>query len=430
MRSRHLEGLARIYKRLASLPTVALAIDPGGGCAAISLSATFDAAPAFGEFHDLSSPLVSSALEGIRIADFSRILAGPLATMVLGDLGAEVVKVERPGAGDDTRGWGPPYDDHGRATYFGAINRNKASLALDLRSPAGARRASELIAGCDVVVENFRPGLMARLGLDYETLRANRPELIYCSITGFGAGEGASLPGYDLLIQAVGGLMSITGSADGEPTKVGVALVDVVCGLFAAVGILAAVRHRERTGEGQLVEVDLLSSLLAALVNQASAYTLAGVVGGRLGNAHPSISPYELYRTRDGELVLAVGNDAQFVALCHEVGLPQLASDERFATNPQRVANRVELRSALESAFAARPAKEWAERLMGLGIPAGQVNDVGQAFALAEHLGLEPIVEVPRADGSVARLPRNPIRLSQTPATYRSAPPDLPSSGV
>ena len=225
-----------------------------------------------------------------------------------------------PGVGDETRSWGPPYDEHGRATYFQAVNRNKRSVALDLGEPAGRKRALALARASDVVVENFRPDVMDKLGLGYEQLAADQPGLVYCSITGFGAGEGARLPGYDLLVQALGGLMSITGSPEGEPQKVGVALVDILAGLFASVGILAALRHRDATGEGQRVEVDLLSSLLAALVNQASAFTLAGVVPERMGNAHPSISPYELYPAAEGELVLAVGNDRQFAALCEVVG--------------------------------------------------------------------------------------------------------------
>src|SRR6202042_217001 len=260
----------------------------------------------------MSAEPTPSALGDLRILDCSRVLAGPFATMMLADLGAEVTKVERPETGDETRSWGPPNDEHGNATYFQAVNRNKRSIALDLSSDAGRARAQELAADADVVVENFRPDVMDKLGLGYESLAAANPRLVYCSITGFGAGEGARLPGYDLLVQAVGGLMSITGAPGGEPQKVGVAVVDVLAGLFASVGILAALRHRDRTGEGQRVEVDLFSSLLAALVNQGSAYTVAGVVPTRMGNAHPSISPYELYETGAGELVLAVGNDRQF----------------------------------------------------------------------------------------------------------------------
>ena len=303
----------------------------------------------------------------------------------------------------------------------------RASEAIDLTTPAGAARARELVAGADVVVENFRPGVMDRLGLGWPALAAADPKLVYCSITGFGAGAGAALPGYDLLVQALGGLMSITGEADGEPQKVGVALVDVVTGLFAAVGVLAAVRHRDRTGEGQRVEVNLLSSLLAALVNQGSAYTLAGAVAGRMGNAHPSIAPYELFPTADGDLVLAVGNDKQFAALCEVLGAPELARDERFVTNGARVAHRGVLRDVLVARLGGRDAASWVAALSPAGVPAGQVNDVAGAFALAEALGLDPIVDLPRADGSVARLTRNPITLSATPATYRSAPPPLES---
>jgi crotonobetainyl-CoA:carnitine CoA-transferase CaiB-like acyl-CoA transferase len=371
---------------------------------------------------------MAHALDDLQILDFSRVLAGPLATMVLGDLGATVVKVERPGTGDDTRAWGPPYDDAGQATYFQSVNRNKESVVLDLRAPAGAQRARELAAGADVVVENFRPGVMDSLGLDDATLRAANPGLVYCSITGFGPGAGAALPGYDLLVQAVGGLMSITGDPDGEPQKVGVALVDVITGLFAAVGILAALRHRERTGEGQRVEVDLLSSLLAALVNQGSAFTLAGAVAGRMGNGHPSIAPYELFAAADGDLVIAVGTDRQFAALCDAVGRPELAADARFATNDARVAHRAELREALEAVLAARPAGDWADALTAVRVPAGRVNDIAGAFALAGELGLEPIVDVPRADGTSARLTRSPIGLSRTPVSYRAAPPPLPDA--
>src|ERR1700761_6303658 len=253
--------------------------------------------------------------------------------MMLADFGAEVTKVERPGVGDETRSWGPPYDERGEATYFMSVNRNKNSVAIDMGSEEGLAELHRRAREADVLVENFRPGLMGEKGLDHETLRAENPRLIYCSSTGFGSGGGAELPGYDLLIQGLGGLMSVTGDPAGEPMKVGVALVDVLAGLFATVGILAALRHREATGEGQLVEVDLYSALLAALVNQGSAYTIAGVVPRRLGNRHPSISPYEVYATGDGELVLAVGNDRQFAALCETIGAPGLPADPRFATN-------------------------------------------------------------------------------------------------
>jgi crotonobetainyl-CoA:carnitine CoA-transferase CaiB-like acyl-CoA transferase len=370
--------------------------------------------------------MAPSALEGLVVLDFSWVLAGPLATMVFADLGAEVVKVEREGSGDDTRAWGPPWDaTTGEATYFLSVNRGKRSEVLDLRSPEGAARARALASGADVVVENFRPGVMDRLGLGYEALAADNPGLVYCSLTGFGAGGGAQLPGYDLLVQAVGGLMSVTGSPEGEPQKVGVALVDVVAGLFAAVGILAALRHRDRTGEGQRVEVDLLSALLAGLVNQAAGYTVAGAVPGRMGNAHPSISPYELYETGEGRLALAVGTDRQFAALCEVIGDPALARDPGFATNAARVADRERLRARLEERLAGASAATWASRLLEVGVPAGEVNDLAGAFALAERLGLDPIVELRREGAPPLRLPRNPIRLSVTPARATSPPPAL-----
>jgi crotonobetainyl-CoA:carnitine CoA-transferase CaiB-like acyl-CoA transferase len=368
---------------------------------------------------------MSGALADLRIVDFSRVLAGPLATMVLADLGAEVIKVERPGTGDETRRWGPPYDETGMATYFQAVNRNKASVALDLGTDGGRERARELVAGADVVVENFRPGTMDAFGLGYDALAGNNPGLVYCSITGFGTDAGAGLPGYDLLIQALGGLMSITGAPDGEPQKVGVALVDVICGLFAAVGILAAVRHRDRTGQGQRVQLDLLSCLLAALVNQGAAYTLAGEVAGRMGNSHPSVAPYEVLRAADADLVLAVGTDGQFRALCATLGCPALAEDEAFATNTARVGNRERLRAELQERLRKRPAGEWVAALSGAGVPAGQVNDIAGAFALAQRLGLAPVVDVARVDGSAVRLTRNPIGLSATPVSYRTAPPAL-----
>ncbi|QEC49797.1 CoA transferase [Baekduia soli] len=367
-----------------------------------------------------------SALDNVRVVDFSRVLAGPFATMLLADLGASVVKIERGGpgaAGDDTRTWGPPYDDAGEATYYLSVNRNKDSVVLDFADRADLERARALAAGADVVVENFRPGVMDRLGLGYEALSAADPSLVYCSITGFGRRAGADLPGYDLLIQALGGLMSITGPAGGEPQKVGVALVDVLAGLFATVGILAALRHRTATGEGQRVEVDLLSSLLAALVNQGSAFTAGGVVPTRMGNQHPSVAPYEPLPCAEGELVLAVGNDRQFAALCEVLGVPALAADPRYATNTARVEHRETLRATLVERLAARPAPDWAQALTAVRVPAGVVNDVGAAFALAARLGLEPIVPLPRPDGSTVGLTRNPIGLSATPPTYRSAPP-------
>jgi crotonobetainyl-CoA:carnitine CoA-transferase CaiB-like acyl-CoA transferase len=366
-----------------------------------------------------------AALAGLKVLDFSRVLAGPFATMMLADLGALVTKVEPPG-GDETRHWGPPYDDAGDATYFQAVNRNKQSVVLDLTDRADLARAHSMAREADVLVENFRPGVTERFGLHHEAVRNGNPAIIYCSITGFGAGKGAALPGYDLLIQALGGLMSITGAPDGEPQKVGVALVDVLAGLFAAVGILAALQHRRETGVGQRVEVDLLSSLLAGLVNQASAYTVAGVVPGRMGNQHPSIAPYEPLRCADRELVVAVGNDRQFGALCQVLGVSELASDARFRANAARVENRLALRAALEAPLATRGAEAWASELTAAGVPAGVVNDIAAAFELARELGLDPIVDIGRDDGGSVRLTRNPIRLSVTPPTYRAPPPRFP----
>lgn len=369
---------------------------------------------------------MSSALGNLRVLDFSRVLAGPYATMMLADLGATVTKVERPGVGDDTRAWGPPRTPDGESTYFLAANRNKDSIALDLSTEAGRQAAWARALEADVVVENFRPGLMDELGLGYDTLREANPGLVYCSITGFGRGAGAALPGYDLLVQALGGLMSVTGRPDGEPQKVGVAIVDVLAGLFATTGILAALRHRDATGEGQRVEVDLLSALLSGLVNQATAYTAGGVVPHRMGNAHPSVAPYEPLRCKDSELVLAVGNDRQFAALCDVLGLPALAADDRFATNAARVAHREELKARLEERLATRDAAAWTADLTAKRVPAGVVNDLAGAFGLAERLGLDPIVELARPDGGTVRVPRNPIRLSETPPSYRQAPPRLP----
>lgn len=371
-------------------------------------------------------------LRDLVVLDFSRVLAGPLATMLLGDFGATVIKVERPETGDDTRAWGPPHDAYGTATYFLSVNRNKRSVVLDLADAGHLEAARRMAARADVVVENFRPGVMERFGLGYERLAAANPGLVYCSLTGFGHGAGASMPGYDLLVQARGGLMSITGGEDGEPQKVGVALVDVICGLFATTGILTALRHRDSTGEGQRIDVDLLSSLLAALANQASAYTAAGAVPRRMGNAHPSIAPYELFATEDGELVLAVGNDRQFASLCGVLGAGELAADPRFATNPDRVANREQLREQLERRFASAPAAAWSTRLLEAGVPAGEVNDVAAAFALASRLGLDPIAEPadPGGDGRAVRLPRNPLSMSATPARYEATPPALGELGL
>jgi len=366
---------------------------------------------------------VTGALDGLVIADFGRVLAGPYATMLLADLGAEVVKIERPGAGDDTRHWGPPWSGD-ESTYFLGVNRNKRSAALDLSDPADLDAARALAARADVLVENFLPGTLDRLGLGYEQVRALNPDIVYCSITGFGRDN--ALPGYDLLIQAVGGLMSITGPDPGTPTKVGVAVVDVITGMHAALGILAALRHRDRTGEGQRVEVDLLSSLLSALANQTSAYVGAGVVPVAMGNRHPSIAPYEVFRAADRPLILAVGNDRQFAALTEVLGAPELAADERFATNTARVAHRAELKKLLDELLARDTADAWADALSAARVPSGPVNDIADAVAFAQKLGIDPVVTIddPHRDAPVRQI-ANPIKLSATPATYRSAPPRL-----
>lgn len=371
-----------------------------------------------------------SSLDGVLVADFSRVLAGPYATMLLADLGAEVVKVERPGAGDDTRAWGPPHAD-GEATYYLGVNRNKRSVALDLTDPSDVHVARDLAARADVLVENFRPGTMERLGLGYSSLKERNPRLVYCSITGFGSGAGAGLPGYDLLVQAVGGLMSVTGEPDGPGTKTGVAVVDVITGLHAAVGVLAALRHRDQTGEGQRVEVSLLSSLLSALVNQASGYVSAGVVPGRMGNRHPSIAPYEVFETQDRPIAVAVGNDRQFQSLCAALGREDLAADPRFATNTSRVAARGALAASLSETLSSGTADDWFAALMAAGVPCGPVNDVAAAFALAESLGLDPVVEIadPRRDARVPQV-ANPIRLDAAPPRYRLAPPRLDEDGA
>ncbi|WP_328379991.1 CoA transferase [Streptomyces sp. NBC_00440] len=334
---------------------------------------------------------MTGPLEGVLVADFSRVLAGPLCTMTLADLGATVVKVERPGSGDDTRSWGPPWSATS-STYFESVNRSKLSAALDLSDPGDLALAQELARRADVLVENFRPGALDRLGLGYEHVAAANPGVVYCSVTGFGSGEGSDLLGYDFVVQAVGGLMSITGDAGGEPTKAGVALVDVLTGKDAAVGVLAALTERARTGRGCRVEVNLLSSLLGSLVNQAQSCLETGRSPERMGNRHPSIAPYETLRCRDGLLAVACGNDGQFTRLAAALGRPELADDARFATNAARVGHRAELVTALERLLAADESAVWQQRLTEAGVPAGKVGTVADGFALAERLGLSPTV--------------------------------------
>jgi crotonobetainyl-CoA:carnitine CoA-transferase CaiB-like acyl-CoA transferase len=364
-------------------------------------------------------------LDGILVADFSRVLAGPLAAMLLGDLGADVVKVERPDGGDDTRAWGPPWRGE-EATYYLGLNRNKRSLALDLGDPRDVELARRLAGRADVLIESFRPGLMERWGLDGDTLRAANPGLVTCSITAFGtASEDArALPGYDFLAQAMGGLMSVTGEQDGRPLKTGAAVVDLVCGLLAAVGIQAALAERGRTGRGRHVEVSLMDAALMSLLNQGSAWVLGGVVPHRRGNRHPSITPYETYETADRPIALAVGNDRLFGRLCDALGLPELPADERFATNSARVAHADELAELLEAVLRTRPADDWFDALRAAAVPAGPINDVAEAFALAESLGMEPVRE---AGGYP--LPAPPLRLDGERPPIRRPPPRLDEHG-
>ncbi|MBC7443421.1 MAG: CoA transferase [Ramlibacter sp.] len=358
------------------------------------------------------------------VADFSRVLAGPLATVTLADLGARVIKVERPGTGDDTRSWGPPFSATG-ATYFESVNRNKESLCLDLTDDADLALARELARRADVLVENFKPGGMDRLGLGYDSLTAENPGLVYASITGFGSAGGADLLGYDFMVQALGGLMSVTGDESG-PMKVGVALVDVLTAKDTTIGVLAALNARAATGLGARLEVNLLSSLQGALANQAQAYLGAGVVPGRMGNRHPSIVPYQLLACADGPLAVACGNDGQFTKLVRVLGDEGLATDPRFATNSARVHHREELVRLLEARLAEAPAVSWQNRLTDAGVPAGQVATIAEGIELAESLGLEPTIEVQDASGAtVGRQIRHPVSWKPPLAPRTSAPPAL-----
>ena len=367
---------------------------------------------------------MTTPLHGMLVADFSRVLAGPLATMTLADLGATVIKVERPEVGDDTRTWGPPWTATS-SSYFDGVNRTKRSITLDLADTADRATAQELARRADVVVENFRPGTLAQHDLDYDSVTRANPGVVYCSISGFGSGAGASRPGYDFLVQALGGLMSITGDADGEPAKVGVALVDVLTGKDAVIGILAALAARTATGVGDHVEVELLTSLLGGLANQASGYLATGVPPRRMGNGHPSIAPYETLHCADAPLAVACGNDGQFRRLVHEIGAPELADDSRFATNPQRVAHRPVLVERLEERLRTAPAEEWERRLLVAGVPAGRVEDIGAAIDRATRLGLEPLVEV---GGGTAQI-RHPVRYRNATTAPATPPPALDADG-
>ena len=379
---------------------------------------------------------MSGALSHIRVLDLSRVLAGPWAGQIFGDLGAEVIKVERPGSGDDTRHWGPPYikdaegNDSREAAYFQSANRNKQSLTLDFTQSEGQRLVRELIAQCDVLLENFKVGGLAAYGLDYESLKAINPRLIYCSITGFGqSGPYAKRAGYDFMIQGLGGLMSLTGRPEGEegagPMKVGVELTDILTGLYATVGVLAALNQREQSGVGQHIDVALLDVQVACLANQAMNYLATGVSPKRLGNAHPNIVPYQDFPSADGNFILAVGNDGQFRKFCEVAGIANFADDPRFVTNKARVAHRAELIPLLRQATVFKTTAQWIEQLEKAGVPCGPINDLQQVFADPQVQARGLRLDLPNALGSSTPQVASPLRLSATPVAYRSAPPLL-----
>src|SRR6476661_2538251 len=377
--------------------------------------------------HTMTVDQAEGPLAGLLVADFSRILAGPYATMLLADMGAEVVKVEGPG-GDDTRTWQPPVRD-GISTYYLSVNRNKRSVALDLKDPGDLTLARELAQRADVFIENFKPGGLARFGLDYESVAAANPGVVYASITGFGSGpKGAALPGYDLIVQAISGLMSLTGSPDGEPYRAGVAVFDVMAGLHATIGILAALNVRHETGRGQHVEVNLLSSAMSGLVNQTSAYVAGGVVPFRMGNSHPSLFPYEPLTCADGDLIVTAGNDGQFRKLVQVLGIPELADDPRFGRNEDRTANRDALRPLLVERLRTRPKLDWFRDIIAAGVPCGPINTIDQGLAFAEEVGLDPVVSVGEGADAVPSV-RNPITFSATAPAYRLPPPTLDQHG-
>ena len=366
-------------------------------------------------------------LSGLLVADFSRILAGPYASMLLADLGADVVKVESP-AGDDTRTWRPPVRGD-VATYYLAINRNKRSIALDLRDETDAALARELAARADVVLENFRPGGLAKYGLDHDSVAAANPGVVYASISGFGSGKGASVPGYDLMVQAVSGLMSLTGDPDGPPYRAGISVFDVMSGLQSVIGVLAALQHRHSSGRGQHVEVNLLSAALSGLVNHTSAYVAGGTVPYRMGNAHPSLFPYEPLPAADGDIIVIAGNDGQFAKLCAVLGVPELVDDPRFAHNADRTANREALQPLLTERLALRTKDEWFRELLAAGVPCGPINTIDEGVAYATELGLDPVVNVGDGDAAVPSV-RNPLTFSETPARYTLPPPELDEHGA
>lgn len=378
----------------------------------------------------MNSALTNSALAGLTVLDLSRVLAGPYGTMVLGDLGAEIIKVEQPGRGDDTRQWGPPFTAHGQSAYFVGVNRNKRSITLNLKSQEGREIVRQLAAQADVIIENFKVGTMDRLGLGYAALRADNPGLIYCAITGYGqTGPDRERPGYDTVIQAEGGLMSITGPTadgeDGDPFKVGVAIVDVSAGLFAVIGILAALHQRQATGQGQFIDIALFDAQLGWLVNVASNYLVSGQPPRRYGNAHGTIVPYQTFATADGHLMLAVGNDGQFRALCRVLDAEQLADDPRFATNPARVTHRELLVPRLQEVFYTRPTRPWIEALLDANVPCSPVNDIPTALDSPQAQARGMVQRVTDAAGDLISTVGPVIKMSDTPLHVRTAPPLL-----
>jgi crotonobetainyl-CoA:carnitine CoA-transferase CaiB-like acyl-CoA transferase len=368
---------------------------------------------------------MTGPLDHITVLDFTRVLSGPYCTMQLADMGARVIKVEQPGKGDDTRAWGPPFVN-GESAYFLSINRNKESLTLDLKHPGASRLLDALLAKTDVLVENFRPGAMSRLGLGHEQLAGRFPRLVYCSISGFGqTGPRRSEPGYDAVVQAEGGLMSITGAADGQPFRLGVAISDIVSGMFAAQGIAFALLARERTGVGQLVDVGMLDATAALLTYQAGIYFATGSTPGRLGNRHPTIVPYETFEASDGDFVIAVGNDEQWRRFCSSVGLESLAFDERFETNRARIAHYTALRPLLAEKLRTRTRAEWVGDLRGAGVPCGSVRDVAEVLQDPQLQARGMIQQVEHAIAGAMRVTGVPIKLSQTPGSVRTPPPAL-----
>ena len=371
-------------------------------------------------------------LTGIRVLDLTRALAGPFCTMMLGDLGADVIKVERPGRGDESRGWGPPFVGEpygpypGESAYFISANRNKRGITVNLKSPEGVEIVRQLAGKSDILVENFRTGVLDEMGLGFEQLSAVNPQLVYCSISGYGrTGPYADRPGYDFIVQAEGGFMGITGPEEGPPSRVGVPIIDITAGMFSSTAILAALRARDATGEGQLIDLSLLDTQVALLANVASNYLVGGQEPRRLGNAHPNITPYEAFRARDRWFALAAANERQWAILCDVLGQPELQADPRFADNGARVSNRDALRQVLGTAFLARDADEWLEQFRKAGLPCGPINTIPEVFAHPQADARELVIDIEHPTAGAVRFPGFPYKLSQSPATVRRPPPML-----